>query len=102
MCAQALQVLDNSGIPAFIYDTGADSPQSDRRLSGKTGSEFKLLAANHCMAALTGYQREELLGMSVMSLLVAPGARRRAPPARNLPRQGGFTSSGGGAIAHDR
>ena len=45
VCAQALQVLDNSGIPAFVYDTGADSPQSDRRLSGTMGPEFKLLAA---------------------------------------------------------
>jgi len=94
VCAQALQVLDNSGIPAFVYDTGADSPHSDRPLSGRTGGEFKLLAANNCMAALTGYQPDELLDRGLMSLLVhdeREGVRRLL----NLPRQGGFSSSGG-------
>src|SRR5690242_112404 len=56
---QALLVLGNSGIAAFIYDTGIDPH----------GREFAIVGANQSMAAFTGYLREELVGMSVTSLL---------------------------------
>lgn len=79
VCAQALQVLDNSGVPAFVYDT--------------TGG-FRLLAANECMAALSGYTREELLALGLMSLL-AHEEREGVRRLLELPRQGGFSSSGG-------
>jgi diguanylate cyclase (GGDEF)-like protein/PAS domain S-box-containing protein len=94
VCYQALQVLDNSGIPAFVYDTGSEALHSGRSFAGKPGSDFKLLAANHCMAALTGYQPEELLNRGLLSLL-AHDERGGVRRLLNLPRQGAFSSSGG-------
>ena len=51
VCEQALQVLDNSGIPAFVYETAGD---------------FTLLAANPCMATLTGYTQKTLVGEGLL------------------------------------
>jgi diguanylate cyclase (GGDEF)-like protein/PAS domain S-box-containing protein len=91
VCGQALQVLDNSGIPAFIYDTHV---AADSRAGGTAAGDFTVLAANHCMAALTGYSTEELLQQGLMRLL-AHDEREGVRRLLNLPRQGGFSSSGG-------
>ncbi len=80
---QALLVLGNSGIAAFIYDIGVDAQ----------GREFSIIGVNQSMMALTGYSREELLGMSVINLLMhqdRQGVRRLL----GNERRGGFTSSG--------
>ena len=80
---QALLVLGNSGVAAFIYDIGIDA----------LGRDFVIIGANQSMAAFTGYSREELIGMSVMSLL----AHQDRAGVRHLlgaDRSGGFTSSG--------
>jgi diguanylate cyclase (GGDEF)-like protein/PAS domain S-box-containing protein len=94
VCEQALQVLDNSGVPALIYDTGMRPSAPDRFEAEAGDGEFKLLASNGCMASFTGYPRDELAGLGLMSLLAhedRDGVRRLL----NLPRQGGFSSSGG-------
>ncbi len=95
VCAQTLQALDQSAIPAFIYAIGADSA---RRIADagtdKPGGEFKLLAANRSMGAVTGYAPEELVGRGLMSLLdhdEREGVRRLL----NRPRRRGFSSFGG-------
>ncbi len=80
---QALLALGNSGIAAFIYATGSE----------EHGREFPILGANQSIATLTGYTREELIGMSVMDLLAhqdREGVRRLLASERN----GGFHSYG--------
>jgi diguanylate cyclase (GGDEF)-like protein/PAS domain S-box-containing protein len=76
---QALKVLDNSTIPALIYGTDAD---------------FSILAANACMAALSGYSCEELTALPLTQLLV-PEDVERAQRMLRLPRAGGFAGTGG-------
>src|SRR5215472_483444 len=80
---EALLVLGTSGIPAFIYDTGMDAQ----------GRDFAIIGANQSMAVFTGYPIDELMGMSVLSLLVHAdrlGVRRLL----SSERPGGFMSSG--------
>ena len=81
VCAQALQVLDNSGIPAFIYSIGIDDPSVALPGENTRGVEFQLLAANRNMATLSGYTAEELMGRLGMS--AAPSAA--TAPAAAMP-----------------
>jgi diguanylate cyclase (GGDEF)-like protein/PAS domain S-box-containing protein len=81
--AHALLVLGNSGIPAFIYDRGSDAQ----------GREFCLVDVNPSMVTLSGYTREELVSMSVTSLL-AQHDREGLRRLLGNQRTGGFTSSG--------
>jgi diguanylate cyclase (GGDEF)-like protein/PAS domain S-box-containing protein len=76
---QALTVLENSGIPALIYDTEGT---------------LRILAANACMAAQSGHSATELVALNLPRLLAGEDARRHARLLR-LPRQGGFSSAGG-------
>ncbi|HEU5283507.1 MAG TPA: PAS domain S-box protein [Burkholderiales bacterium] len=74
---QALKVLDNSGIPALIYETEGGLP---------------ILAANACMAGLSGYSCPALTALTLTDLLL-PEDVERAQRILRLPREGGF---GGG------
>jgi diguanylate cyclase (GGDEF)-like protein/PAS domain S-box-containing protein len=76
---QALTVLDNSGIPALVFDT--------------TGS-LPILAANPCLCTLAGCARGEIDRLPVTDLLAA-GDRERLRRMLRLPRQGGFARAGG-------
>ena len=79
IACQALKVLDNSGIPAVIYDTEG---------------ELQLLAANSAMSTASGYGQRQLETMRLIDLLV-PEDRDRLRRLLRLPRQGGFSSAGG-------
>jgi diguanylate cyclase (GGDEF)-like protein/PAS domain S-box-containing protein len=76
---QALKVLENSGIPALIYDTE---------------DALRILAANACVTAGSGYSATELAVMNLPQLLAGDDAQRLERLLR-LPRQGGFSSAGG-------
>jgi len=75
---QALTVLDNSGIPALIFDTEG---------------ELSILAANACLAALAGYPQQELESSYAADLLSAQD-QNRLQRVLQLPRQGGVASTG--------
>ena len=79
IACQALKVLDNSGIPAVIYDTEG---------------ELQVLAANAAMSTASGYGQTQLESMRLLDLLV-PEDRERLRRLLRLPRQGGFSSAGG-------
>jgi diguanylate cyclase (GGDEF)-like protein/PAS domain S-box-containing protein len=74
----ALEVLDNSGIPAFIYDTQG---------------EFAILAANGSLAALGGYPPGGSAPATLTQAL-PPEDLERLRRVLRLPRQGGLAHSG--------
>ena len=76
---QALKVLDNSDIPAFIYDTEG---------------ELAILAANASVATLSGYPCDQS-GPTSLAQTLLPEDVQRLRRVLRLPRQGGFARSGG-------
>jgi diguanylate cyclase (GGDEF)-like protein/PAS domain S-box-containing protein len=75
---QALKVLENSGIAALIYDTEGG---------------LRILAANACVSAATGFGAAELAGMNLPQLLGGDDPHQLERLLR-LPRQGGYASGG--------
>ncbi|MEO8628585.1 MAG: PAS domain S-box protein, partial [Betaproteobacteria bacterium] len=79
VCEQALQVLENSRVAAFVYEIS---------------TAFCVVAANGCFASLSGFALESLIGSPLFNLLShpnRPGVRQLLTSARPA----GFTHSTG-------
>ncbi len=79
VCEQALQVLENSRVAAFVYEISAG---------------FSVLAANDCFASLSGFPLESLLGSPLLDLLSHPN-RPGVQHLLTAARPAGFTHSTG-------
>ncbi len=75
---QMLAAFDDNRVPALVYDMGKD---------------LSILAANECMAQLSGYSIEDLEGTALVEL-VMPDQVDRVTRALRLSRTSGFTRAG--------